>query len=112
MAERNISKMMEQLVGPSHTYGGGSLTINKDAPGFYLNDVISIVIFSHVYHHTISEHKGNFLYTILNGETVDLIGMIYKTIIFQYVSLSLSSLHYPSLITRWGYSLLPSFFFA
>lgn len=46
--------------------------------------------------HIVPPYKGHFLYVILNGESIDLIGMIYRTIIFQIVAPSSSTIHYLS----------------
>lgn len=98
--------MADKLVKQCHTYGGSALTINKDALGHRLNDIMSVVIHPYTHRSTIIECKGYFICIILNGEIIDLIGMIYKTNISHSTSRTLSYLYYPSLITRWVDSLL------
>lgn len=96
----NIPKITYQFFGRGNTYNGGTLTINKDAYDHFLNDIVIIFILPYAYHSTITEYTRHFLYPILNGVTIDLGGMICRTIIFHYATLVLSYLHYPSLINQ------------
>lgn len=97
--ECNFIEVTNQLVGTSHTYGGGALTVNDNAISHHINDVVSTVIHPYQHHHTVTPCKRHFFYVILNGGTINLVDMIYKTIIFLPIAPFLFSLHYPSLIS-------------
>lgn len=78
--------MADQLVGLSHFYGGSGLTINTNAPGCCLNDILSIFIHPHTHNSIVIECRWHFFYTILKGEAVDIAAMIYMTIVFHFTT--------------------------
>lgn len=87
--------MVDQLVRPRHVYGGGAPIINQNAYDRHLNDNVNVVIQPYTHYSTITKSIGNFLDATFNNETIDLTGMIYRTIVVLfYLPFFLSSLSY------------------
>lgn len=87
------------MVRPSHACSHGSYIIKKNALGHHHNDIMIVTIYPRTHHSTITKCKGQYLYVILNGKTIDLTSIIYRTIIFHIASPASSFLHYPFLIS-------------
>lgn len=93
--------MDDQLVKLGQTYVGGALKLSKNAPNHLLNYIMSVFIHRPSHFSYVIEYRGNFLYVILNSETINPTSIIYKAIVFHSNTPSLFTLHYPSLIIQW-----------
>lgn len=90
------------LAGPNHSYCGCAFSLNAIVLGRSVSDIVSTTIHHHTHLTLVTTFCSHFLCAIHNGETIDLAGMIYRTIIYHYTTPHLSSIHYPSLINKWG----------
>lgn len=96
-----INRMVTMLVIVDHRYDGCVLSLSTSTSWFHLIDIMISCIHPQSYTTSLTLLLGNFLVTVLIDETINLIGIIYITIIFFSFGAPHTTLNYPSLVTYW-----------
>lgn len=92
------------MIGSQNNFGEVDVPLKASFPNHCLSDIMNASVHPHslIFYMTILHDY--FLATILNGEPIDLGGMIFRTIILHSSSTPHITLHQPWLISRYDES--------